>query len=253
MRLKSVLIYENCFFSDIHGNATALETVLEEIKIPNVEKVYELGDICYRGPEPQRSVELVKELNTEVIKGNADEWIVRGIQKGEVPDHSLDDSHRILFICLIQRTVLMLLILKKLFFIFLAISYVVFIWIQSGYFDPESLVGISSTLNRTVYLFIGASLEFAHLFQFGLLYLCIVLIFLSFGRLRTWQEVTAAVIALAYGIVDEIHQLYVPFRSFSIGDLLKDAIGIVVFWWVVHRSYFYKKSSKLGRWLRSLT
>lgn len=147
----------------------------------------------------------------------------------------------------------MLLILKRLFFILLTISYMAFIWIQSSKFDPESLVGISSTLNRTVYLLIGVSLEFAHLFQFGLLYFCIVIVFLSFGRLRTWQEVTAAVIALAYGIVDEIHQLYVPFRSFSIVDLLKDTIGIVVFWWVVHRSYFYKKSSKIGLWLRSIT
>lgn len=128
-----------------------------------------------------------------------------------------------------------------------------FIWIQSSYFDPESLVGFSSSLSQSVFLLIGAALEFAHLFQFGLLYLLIVIIFLSFGRLRTWQEVTATVIALAYGIVDEIHQLYVPFRSFSLGDLVKDTIGIVVFWWVVHRSYFHKKSSKLGRWLRSVT
>jgi polysaccharide biosynthesis protein VpsQ len=147
----------------------------------------------------------------------------------------------------------MLLILKRLVFIFLTISYMGFIWIQSSYFDPENLVGISSRLNRTVYLFIGASMELAHLFQFGLLYLFIVIVFLSFGRLRTWQEFTAAAIALAYGIVDEIHQFYVPFRSFSLGDLLKDTIGIVVFWWVVHRSYYYKKDSKIGRWLKSVT
>jgi polysaccharide biosynthesis protein VpsQ len=147
----------------------------------------------------------------------------------------------------------MLLILKRLFFIFLTISYMAFIWIQSSYFDPESLVGFSSSLNKSVFILIGASLELAHLFQFGLLYLCIVIVFLSFGRLRTWQEVTAAIIALAYGLVDEIHQLYVPFRSFSIADLLKDTIGIFVFCWVVHRSYFYKKDSKIGNWLRSLT
>jgi polysaccharide biosynthesis protein VpsQ len=147
----------------------------------------------------------------------------------------------------------MLLILKRLFFIFLTIGYMAFIWIQSSYFDPESLVGFKSSLSKFVFLLIGASLEFAHLFQFGLMYLCIVIVFLSFGRLRTWQEVTAAGIALAYGIVDEIHQLYVPFRSFSIADLLKDTIGIVVFWWVVHRSYFYNKDSKIGRWLRNIT
>ena len=110
----------------------------------------------------------------------------------------------------------MLLILKRLFFILLTIGYMAFIWIQSSYFDPESLVGFSSSLSQSVFLLIGAALEFAHLFQFGLLYLCIVIVFLSFGRLRPWQEVIAAVIALSYGIADEIHQLYVPFRSFSI-------------------------------------
>jgi polysaccharide biosynthesis protein VpsQ len=145
------------------------------------------------------------------------------------------------------------LVLKRLVFIFLTICYMAFIWIQSSYFDPESLVGISSSLSRSVFLLIGAALELAHLFQFGLLYLCIILVFLSFGRLRTWQEVTAAVIALGYGIVDEIHQLYVPFRSFSIGDIVKDIIGIFVFWWLVHRHYYFKKSSKFGRWLRNVT
>ncbi|ESU32042.1 hypothetical protein G3A_12970 [Bacillus sp. 17376] len=147
----------------------------------------------------------------------------------------------------------MLLILKRLFFIFLTIGYMAFIWIQSSYFDPESLVGFTSSLSHSVFLIIGAGLEFAHLFQFGVLYLCIVIVFLSFGRLQKWQEVTAAVIALSYGIADEIHQLYVPFRSFSIGDLLKDTIGVIVFWWVVHRCYLYNKSSKIGRWLRRET
>jgi polysaccharide biosynthesis protein VpsQ len=146
----------------------------------------------------------------------------------------------------------MRLFFKRLFFLILTISYMVFIWIQSSYCNPESLVGFSSSISQSVFLLIGAALEFAHLFQFGLLYLCLMIVFLSFGRLRKWQEVTAAVIALSYGIADEIHQFFVPFRSFSIGDLLKDTIGIIVFWWVVHQSYYNKKSSKLGRLLRSV-
>ena len=147
----------------------------------------------------------------------------------------------------------MLLILKRLFFRVLTIGYMAFIWIQSSYFDPESLVGFTSSLSQSFFLIIGSGLEFTHLFQFGILYLCIVIVFLSFGRLQKWQEVTAAVIALSYGIADEIHQLYVPFRSFSIGDLIKDTIGIIVFWWVVHRSYFCEKSSRIGHWLRHIT
>ena len=36
------------FISDIHGNATALDAVLQDIKNKNVDKVYVLGDICYQ-------------------------------------------------------------------------------------------------------------------------------------------------------------------------------------------------------------
>ncbi|MBS4179133.1 metallophosphoesterase family protein [Lederbergia citrea] len=77
------------FISDIHGNAIALESVLKDINERKVDKVFVLGDICFRGPEPKRSLDLVRALECNVIKGNADEWIVRGIKKGEVPDNSL--------------------------------------------------------------------------------------------------------------------------------------------------------------------
>jgi len=82
------------FLSDIHGNAVALEAVLQDIKEKNVDKIYVLGDICYRGPEPQRSLELVQSLNCDVIKGNADEWVVRGVSRGEVPDQALNMMNR---------------------------------------------------------------------------------------------------------------------------------------------------------------
>jgi putative phosphoesterase len=78
------------FISDIHGNAIALEAVLEDIENQGIDKIYVLGDICYRGPEPKRSLDLVRSLHTEVIKGNADEWVVRGVQKGEVPEKALE-------------------------------------------------------------------------------------------------------------------------------------------------------------------
>lgn len=78
------------FISDIHGNAIALEAVLEDIEKHDIDKIYVLGDICYRGPEPRRSLDLVRSLHTEVIKGNADEWVVRGVQEGEVPEKALE-------------------------------------------------------------------------------------------------------------------------------------------------------------------
>jgi putative phosphoesterase len=78
------------FISDIHGNAIALDAILEDIKKHGIDKIYVLGDICYRGPEPKRSLDLVRSLHTEVIKGNADEWVVRGVREGEVADKVLE-------------------------------------------------------------------------------------------------------------------------------------------------------------------
>ena len=67
------------FVSDIHGNATALEAVLADIEKKKADKVVVMGDISYRGPEPKKSLDLVRNLNTAVIKGNADEWLHRGV------------------------------------------------------------------------------------------------------------------------------------------------------------------------------
>jgi putative phosphoesterase len=78
------------FISDIHGNAIALDAVLHDIETKGIAKTYILGDLCYRGPEPKRSLDLVRSLNTEVIKGNADEWVVRGVREGEVPQKAVE-------------------------------------------------------------------------------------------------------------------------------------------------------------------
>lgn len=76
--------------SDIHGNATALEAVLHDAAKQKVDQIYILGDLCFRGPEPKRVIDLVRSLDAKVIKGNADEWMVRGVKKGEVPDEALE-------------------------------------------------------------------------------------------------------------------------------------------------------------------
>lgn len=77
------------FISDVHGNATALEAVMDDIQKKDVDQIVVLGDLCFRGPEPKRSLQLVREITGNVIKGNADEWVIRGIHVGEVPDLAL--------------------------------------------------------------------------------------------------------------------------------------------------------------------
>ena len=81
---------KTAFISDIHGNATALEAVLADIDKKKVDRIVVLGDLCYRGPEPKKSLDLVRNLNTDVIRGNADDWVYRGVRAGEVPQQNLD-------------------------------------------------------------------------------------------------------------------------------------------------------------------
>lgn len=144
-------------------------------------------------------------------------------------------------------------IIVRLFISILPLVYMFLIWQQTSHFDPESVSSLSTILNETAILAIGASLELGHLFEFGILYFLIISAFLSFGQLSNWKEFVAMVISLSYGFLDEIHQLFVPFRSFSIIDFLKDAIGVLVIWIIINKMYYSKKHSKLGFFLRSIT
>ena len=75
--------------SDIHGNAVALDAVLRDIEKMQVDHLMVLGDLAYRGPEPKRVISTLQAIDCTIIGGNADEWVVRGIRDGEVPDASL--------------------------------------------------------------------------------------------------------------------------------------------------------------------
>lgn len=142
-----------------------------------------------------------------------------------------------------------MLLIRSILFV-LPILYMAIIWLQSSHFNPESVFALSSHINMTIIWFIGAGLEFAHFFEFGLLYLFLILLFLSFGELNSTKEIIAASLAIAYGVIDEIHQYFVPFRSFSYFDLLKNFIGVWIVWCVVHYNYY--KSSRFGASLRKI-
>ncbi|GMA57943.1 metallophosphoesterase [Alicyclobacillus sacchari] len=78
------------FFSDVHGNELALDAVLHDIREMGCDKVYMLGDICFRGYAPKACLDKVMAVADTVVRGNADEWIVRGVREGEVPPDRLD-------------------------------------------------------------------------------------------------------------------------------------------------------------------
>lgn len=60
-------------FSDVHGNLTALEAVLADIKQQSPDLIIFAGDLCLFGPRPAECLTLVQAENISTIYGNQDE------------------------------------------------------------------------------------------------------------------------------------------------------------------------------------
>jgi diadenosine tetraphosphatase ApaH/serine/threonine PP2A family protein phosphatase len=68
-------------FSDIHGNAEALEACLDHASEMGVDGYAVIGDLVGYGPDPERVIDTVADLSARgaiVVKGNHDEAIERG-------------------------------------------------------------------------------------------------------------------------------------------------------------------------------
>ncbi|WP_339305823.1 metallophosphoesterase family protein [Paenibacillus sp. FSL R5-0519] len=61
--------------SDIHGNMTAWEAVREDIKSRGVKRIFCLGDLVGKGPEPVQVVDGIRAACEIVIRGNWDELV----------------------------------------------------------------------------------------------------------------------------------------------------------------------------------
>lgn len=60
---------------DVHGNYSALKSVIDDMKENGIDSVIVLGDVIFCGTEPQRCFDTIKELDPIVwIKGNTDDW-----------------------------------------------------------------------------------------------------------------------------------------------------------------------------------
>jgi len=63
------------FISDIHGNYTALQAVLSDIRSQNIDQIVCLGDTVTLGPQPREVLNTLREINCILIKGNHD-WAI---------------------------------------------------------------------------------------------------------------------------------------------------------------------------------
>ena len=78
-------------YSDVHGNLTALQTVLADIKQQAPDLVAFAGDLCMMGSRPKACLELAKAETDIFVYGNTDEFIHT---PQEVPDDAGDEQRQ---------------------------------------------------------------------------------------------------------------------------------------------------------------
>lgn len=95
-----------------------------------------------------------------------------------------------------------------------------------------AILFIASSIPGTAYPKVGWPLadKAVHLGLYGFLGGLVAI-----GARSSWPDLSTAqrvircvLITAAYGLSDELHQLFVPFRSFDLWDLLADTIGAAI-------------------------
>ncbi len=122
----------------------------------------------------------------------------------------------------------------KWFFRILPVFLMGAIWIMSG-LPADAIVELPST---SIDRFIKESL---HLIEFAIVYLSLVGAWLTTDRITVRVSLICALLAAAYGLLDEFHQSFMPYRSATFIDLVKDWIGVSVSWYVIREAYFREK------------
>ena len=64
-------------------------------------------------------------------------------------------------------------------------------------------------------------------------------------KLTVGLSLVAAIVAGLYGIVDEFHQSFVPYRSATLIDVIKDIIGVLAAYFHVQYHYFRRRHGSL--------
>lgn len=123
--------------------------------------------------------------------------------------------------------------MKKFLFTIFPLLYMGLIWTLSS-FPADAIV-------NTPFSFDSLIKESLHLIEFAILYWLLAFAFIQYDKWNERMSMFAAVIAILYGLTDEIHQSFVPARSATVIDFVKDTIGVVVSYLIAKRIYFTKK------------
>jgi putative phosphoesterase len=68
--------------SDMHGNDFAFGVVEADIKKQGMDQIVCLGDAIQGGAQPAETVKRLRNMNCPVVMGNADDWLITGIDSG---------------------------------------------------------------------------------------------------------------------------------------------------------------------------
>ncbi|MGJ7920773.1 VanZ family protein [Neobacillus sp. LXY-4] len=136
-------------------------------------------------------------------------------------------------------------VLLRWFLRILPFAYMVAVWIMSS-MPSDAIVELPQL---SVDRFIKESL---HLVEFAILYWLLVMAMLTTGKFSPTVSLICALIAGSYGIIDEIHQSFVPYRSATIIDAVKDWIGVAVSWYIIRGAIFQGKFSRIGSMLKKI-
>ncbi len=64
------------FLADIHGNAVALDAVLDELRRRMIDRVYVAGDLLLGGPDPVGVYKRLQQIGAECVRGLSDAALV---------------------------------------------------------------------------------------------------------------------------------------------------------------------------------
>ncbi|TDL79020.1 VanZ family protein [Peribacillus frigoritolerans] len=115
------------------------------------------------------------------------------------------------------------------------ILYMILIWILSS-MPADAIINTPFSFDRLMK-------ESLHLIEFGILYWLIALAFAAHQSWTVKASILAAGVSILYGATDEIHQYFVPYRSATVIDLVKDTIGVLVSFYMMKVTYFKKRPS----------
>lgn len=72
------MIKRIALISDIHGNLEALESILEDIKLQDIDEIICLGDTIDIGPNSKECVDILIDNNIKSVLGNHEIYLLKG-------------------------------------------------------------------------------------------------------------------------------------------------------------------------------